>query len=65
MAWSLLALANANDWEIHQMDVKTAFLNGSIDSEIDMCQPEGFVDTDHPNIVCKSKKSIYGLKQSV
>ena len=62
---SLLALPNANDWEIHQMDVKTTFLNGSIDSEIHMCQPEGFVDTDHPNIVCKLKKSIYGLKQSV
>ena len=61
---SLLAQANANDWEIHQMDVKTAFLNGSIDSEIYMSQLEGFVDTDHPNFVCKLKKSIYGLKQS-
>ena len=46
------------------MDVKTAFLNGSIDSELYMSQPEGFVDTDHPNFVCKLKKSIYGLKQS-
>ena len=64
VARSLLALANANDWEIHQVDVKTAFLNGSIDSEIYMSQPEGSVDTDHPNFVCKLKKSIYGLKQS-
>ena len=61
---SLLALANAQDLEIHQMDVKTAFLNGSLDCEIYMPQPEGFVDPDRPNHVCKLKKSIYGLKQS-
>ena len=61
---SLLALANAQDLEIHQMDVKTAFLNGSLDCEIYMSQPEGFVDPDRPNHVCKLKKSIYGLKQS-
>ena len=61
---SLLALANAQDLEIHQMDVKTAFLNGLLDCEIYMSQPEGFVDPDKPNHVCKLKKSIYGLKQS-
>ena len=61
---SLLALAIAQDLEIHQMDVKTAFLNGSLDCEIHMSQPEGFVDPDRPNHVCKLKKSIYGLKQS-
>ena len=61
---SLLALANAHDLEIHQMDVKTAFLNGSLDCDIYMSQPEGFVDPDRPNHVCKLKKSIYGLKQS-
>ena len=62
---SLLALANAQDWEIHQMDVKTAFLNGSLDCEIYMSKPEGFVDPDRPNHVCKLKKSNYGLKRSV
>ena len=61
---SLLALANAHDLEIHQMYVKTAFPNGSLDCEIYMSQPEGFVDPDRPNHVCKLKKSIYGLKQS-
>ena len=61
---SLLALANAHDLEVHQMDVKTAFLNGSLDCDIYMSQPEGFVDPDRPNHVCKLKKSIYGLKQS-
>ena len=61
---SLLALANAHDHEIHQMDVKTAFLNDNLDYDIYMSQPEGFIDKDRPNFVCKLKKSIYGLKQS-
>ena len=61
---SLLALANAQDLETHQMDVKTAFLNGPLDCEIYMSQPEGFVDPDRPNHVCKLKKSVYGLKQT-
>ena len=61
---SLLALANAQGLEIHQMDVKTAFWNGPLDCEIYMSQPEGFVEPDRPNHVCKLKKSVYGLKQS-
>jgi hypothetical protein len=61
---SLLAFANAHDLEIHQMDVNTAFLNGELDYEVYMEQPEGFVDTDHPEYVCKLNKSLYGLKQS-
>ena len=61
---TLIALANANDWEIHQMDVKTAFLNGSIDTDIYMAQPEGFIDEHHPEYVCKLRNSLYGLKQS-
>ncbi len=61
---TLLALANAHNLEMHQMDVKTAFLNGEIDCDIYMSQPEGFVDPDKPEHVCKLKKSIYGLKQS-
>ena len=55
---SLLVLANAHDLEIHQMDVKTAVLNGSLDGEIYMSQSEGFVDPDGPNHDCKLKKSI-------
>ena len=46
------------------MDVKTAFLNGSIDCDLYMSQPEGFINPDRPNFVCKLNKSIYGLKQS-
>jgi hypothetical protein len=50
--------------ELHQMDVKTAFLNGDIDETIYMVQPENFVSGDPKNMVCKLKKSIYGLKQA-
>ena len=61
---SLLALANMNDLEIHQMDVKTAFLQGDLDNDIYMKQPEGYVDSEKPNHVCKLNKAIYGLKQA-
>ncbi|GJX48062.1 retrotransposon protein, putative, ty1-copia subclass [Tanacetum coccineum] len=53
-----------NDYEIWQMDVKTAFLNGHLSEEVYMEQPEGFVDPKYPNHVCKLKHSIYGLKQA-
>nr|GEV32147.1 putative retrotransposon protein [Tanacetum cinerariifolium] len=50
--------------EIWQMDVKTAFLNGYLNEEVYMGQPEGFVNPKYPNRVCKLKRSIYGLKQA-
>ena len=46
------------------MDVKTAFLNGNIDVEVYMEQPDGFIDTKYSKKVCKLQKTIYGLKQS-
>jgi Reverse transcriptase (RNA-dependent DNA polymerase) len=61
----LLALAALEDWEIYQMDVKLAFLNGLLDEEIYMEQPEGFIDPDHPEKVCLLKKALYGLKQAL
>ena len=60
----LLAIAAHYDYEIWQMDVKTAFLNGNLEEDIHMEQPEGFAFAKDPNLVCKLKKSIYGLKQS-
>ncbi|GJV60557.1 zinc finger, CCHC-type containing protein [Tanacetum coccineum] len=60
----LLALAAIHDLVIHQMDVKTAFLNGDLDEEIYMKQPKGFVMLGHESKVCKLKKSLYGLKQA-
>lgn len=57
----LLALANQERLHIHQMDVKTAFLNGKLDEDIYMSQPEGF---EIGNDVCKLHKALYGLKQS-
>uniref|UniRef100_A0AAV1UFR3 Reverse transcriptase Ty1/copia-type domain-containing protein n=1 Tax=Peronospora matthiolae TaxID=2874970 RepID=A0AAV1UFR3_9STRA len=46
------------------MDVKTAFLNGMLEEEIYMKQPDVFVDANHPHHVCKLKRALYGLKQS-
>ncbi|XP_071904268.1 uncharacterized protein [Coffea arabica] len=60
----IMALVAHFDLELHQMDVKTAFLNGNIDEIIYMVQPENFVSGDPKNMVCKLKKSIYGLKQA-
>ncbi|KZV22848.1 hypothetical protein F511_19440 [Dorcoceras hygrometricum] len=60
----LLAIAAWYDYEIWQMDVKTAFLNGNIKEEIYMTQPEGFTSVGSEHKVCKLQRSIYGLKQA-
>ncbi|GJW38531.1 reverse transcriptase domain-containing protein [Tanacetum coccineum] len=60
----LIAIAAYYDYEIWQMDVKTAFLNGHLSEEVHMEQPEGFMNPKYPNHVCKLKRSIYGLKQA-
>nr|GEU51841.1 hypothetical protein [Tanacetum cinerariifolium] len=60
----LIAIATYYDYEIWQMDVKTAFLNGYLNEEVYMEQPEGFVNPKYPNRICKLKRSIYGLKQA-
>ena len=52
------------DMELHQMDVKTVFLNGDLNEEVYMMQPKGFVANDSGKLVCRLKKSIYGLKQA-
>jgi hypothetical protein len=65
MSYKLLfAIAAAYDLEIEQMDVKTAFLYGDIDSEVYVEQPQGFGATGQSTKVCKLNKALYGLKQS-
>jgi hypothetical protein len=60
----ILALATLEDWEIHQMDVNSAFLHGELDEEIFMEQPIGFVVAGQEHKVCKLQKALYGLKQA-
>jgi hypothetical protein len=60
----LLAIAAYFDYEIWQMDVKTAFLNGNLTEDVYMIQPEGFTDPKDASKVCKLQRSIYGLKQA-
>ncbi|KAM1216803.1 hypothetical protein ACFX2J_013044 [Malus domestica] len=60
----LLAIAPYHDYEIWQMDVKTAFLNGYLEEELYMTQPEGFMFKSEKTKVCKLQMSIYGLKQA-
>ncbi len=59
----ILALAALEDMKIHQMDVKTTFLNGDLEEEIYMEQLQGFVHQGDEHLVCKLHKSLYGLKQ--
>nr|GEW82491.1 retrovirus-related Pol polyprotein from transposon TNT 1-94 [Tanacetum cinerariifolium] len=58
-----LAYAAHKGFTVYQMDVKTAFLHGSLKEDVYVCQPEGFIDADYPSHVYKLKKVLYGLKQ--
>ncbi|KAK9020300.1 hypothetical protein V6N11_054789 [Hibiscus sabdariffa] len=60
----LLVVAAFHDYEIWQMDVKTAFLNGKLEEDVYVTQPEGFVTPENAGKVCKLQRSIYGLKQA-
>ena len=60
----LLAIAAHYDYEVWQMDVKTAFLNGNLEEEVYMIQPEGYTSKEFPEKVCRLQRSIYGLKQA-
>ena len=60
----LIDIAALHNLEIHQMDVKTAFLNGDINVEIYMDQPEGFISLGQGKKICRLVKSLYGLKQA-
>ncbi|GJR67773.1 retrotransposon protein, putative, ty1-copia subclass [Tanacetum coccineum] len=60
----VLAIAALKKLEVHQMDVKTEFLNGDLEEEIYMNQPEGFIAPRQESKVCRLVKSLYGLKQA-
>ena len=60
----LLSIVASENLHLEQMDVKTAFLHGDLDKEINMQQPEGFVVPGKEHMVCKLTRSLYGLKQA-
>ena len=60
----IMTLVAHFDLELHQMDVKTVFLNGGLEEEVYMKHLEGFSSSASEHLVCKFNKSIYGLKQA-
>jgi hypothetical protein len=59
---SLLAVASVRHWDLFQMDVKNAFLNGDLSEKVYMQPPPGY---DHlPHKVCRLRRALYGLKQA-
>ena len=60
----ILALVAHHNLELHQMDVKSAYLNGTLEEIIYMHQPEGFIEQGKETWVCKLNKGLYGLKQA-
>ena len=60
----LLSIVASENLHLEQMDVKTTFLHGDLDKEIDMQEPEGFVVPGKEHMVCKLTRSLYGQKQA-
>jgi hypothetical protein len=60
----VLSLALSWNWAIHQLDVKNAFLHGTLTETVYCSQPTGFVDAANPDLVCRLNCSLYGLKQA-
>jgi hypothetical protein len=61
---TIISIAAVMDWRLHQMDVKTAFLNGVIEEEVYIKQPQGFEVHGRESHVCRLKKALYRLKQA-
>jgi hypothetical protein len=59
---AIIVMAIAKGWSLHQMDVNNVFLHGDLHEEVYMEQPLGYVDETHLNLVCRLKKTLYGLK---
>eukprot|EP00253_Pinus_taeda_P026232 PITA_26232 len=60
-----LALSSFQKFKVFQMDVKSAFLNGDLEEEVYIEQPDGFILGNDPKLVCRLKKALYGLKQAL
>jgi hypothetical protein len=61
---TVLSLALSRDWAIHQLDIKNAFLHGTLTETVYCSQPTDFVDEARPDLVCLLNRSLYGLKQA-
>ena len=61
---TVLGLVAHFDMQLEQVDVKTSFLHGDLEDLVYMVQPEGFIQLRQEHLVCKLRKSFYGLKQS-
>ncbi|KAJ0724595.1 putative RNA-directed DNA polymerase [Helianthus annuus] len=61
---TVLSLALSRSWPINQLDVRNAFLHGDLHETVCMFQPPGFADKQNPKLVCRLKKSLYGLRQA-
>lgn len=62
--WVFITLALSKGQNLHQLDINNVFLNGTLQEEVYISQPQGFEDPKFPNYVCKLDKEIYGLKQA-
>ena len=61
---TVLSLAVSRSWPVHQLDVKNAFLHGTLSETVYCAQPAGFEDNSRPDFVCRLNRSLYGLKQA-